>query len=45
MTNRFVGSVKISAAEFDTAQKNSEDISHLRHLIPADMHPAPAPRE
>ena len=24
MTNRFVGSVKVSAAEFDTAQKNSE---------------------
>jgi ABC-type nitrate/sulfonate/bicarbonate transport system substrate-binding protein len=25
MTNRFVGSVKISAAEFDTVQKNSEE--------------------
>ncbi len=25
MTNRFVGSVKVSAAEFDTAHKNSEE--------------------
>ena len=25
MTNRFIGSVKVSAAEFDTAHKNSAD--------------------